>query len=349
MPLYYQPVAEPVGRSSRDVRVLVTGGTWLHRVARRRSVARRGTRAGDLRSRAIAVPPSDRGEDRARGHRRPRRRAPGSARAATRSSISRRSPTSARSSPTRFTPTGSNVHGTQVILEAARHGGIERVRLRQHGLGLRQRAGRAAPLDERRVARAARAPLHRDQARRRDVLPLVLRALRRIAHDPALRHPVRAARAARRGRACLRRTCAGRQGAHDRGRRAADAAVRLRRGPGRRDRRGAGAAAPQNRVYNLVGDEQTSVRQIADTVRELVAPVPIVHGPERPADVHIAQISGARATDELGVAARDAVRRRRQALRRVACRDERLATRGDGVEHGRATAATVLRQEPTEL
>jgi UDP-glucose 4-epimerase len=58
--------------------------------------------------------------------------------------------------------------------------------------------------------------------------------------------------------------------------------------------------AAADRVFNLVGDEETSVRQIADTVRELVAPVPIVHGPERPADVHIGRISGERAARELG-------------------------------------------------
>jgi nucleoside-diphosphate-sugar epimerase len=42
------------------------------------------------------------------------------------------------------------------------------------------------------------------------------------------------------------------------------------------------------------------VRQIADTIRELVAEVPIVHGPERPVDVRIPTISGARAASELG-------------------------------------------------
>ena len=46
------------------------------------------------------------------------------------------------------------------------------------------------------------------------------------------------------------------------------------------------------------------MRQIADTVRELVAPVPLVHGPERPADVRIGHISGARAANELGWRAR---------------------------------------------
>jgi UDP-glucose 4-epimerase len=58
--------------------------------------------------------------------------------------------------------------------------------------------------------------------------------------------------------------------------------------------------AAGGRIYNLVGDEEVSVRQIADAVRERVAPVPIVHGPERPADVHIPRISGARAEAELG-------------------------------------------------
>ena len=59
----------------------------------------------------------------------------------------------------------------------------------------------------------------------------------------------------------------------------------------------AGAA---NRIFNLVGSEETSVREIADTVRKLVAEVPIVHGPERPVDVRIPTISGARAVSELG-------------------------------------------------
>jgi UDP-glucose 4-epimerase len=61
------------------------------------------------------------------------------------------------------------------------------------------------------------------------------------------------------------------------------------------------ALAPEaaGRIYNLVGDEETSVREIADAVRELVAPVPIVHGPERPADVRLGRVSGARAAGEL--------------------------------------------------
>jgi UDP-glucose 4-epimerase len=57
--------------------------------------------------------------------------------------------------------------------------------------------------------------------------------------------------------------------------------------------------APAQRVYNLVGDEETSVRQIADTVRSVVGDVPVVHGSERPADVRLGHISGARAAAEL--------------------------------------------------
>lgn len=61
------------------------------------------------------------------------------------------------------------------------------------------------------------------------------------------------------------------------------------------------ALAPQaaRRIYNVVGDEETSVREIADAVRELVAPVPIVHGPERRADVHLGRVSGTRIAAEL--------------------------------------------------
>ena len=93
--------------------------------------------------------------------------------------------------------------------------------------------------------------------------------------------------------------------------------------------------AAADRVFNLVGSEETSVRQIADTVRELVAPVPLVHGPERPADVHIGRISGARAETELGWSAEDVVRRRRRALHRLACGHERLARRRGRREYRR--------------
>ncbi len=69
-------------------------------------------------------------------------------------------------------------------------------RLRQHDLGLRRVGGG----DDRRgiAGRPAAASLHRQQARRRDVLHLLRGALRRPVHDPALRNSLRTALAARR-------------------------------------------------------------------------------------------------------------------------------------------------------
>ena len=64
------------------------------------------------------------------------------------------------------------------------------------------------------------------------------------------------------------------------------------------------APAGAGRIYNLVGDELVSVRQIADTVRELVADVPIEHGPDRPADLEFGRASAERAAAELGWRAR---------------------------------------------
>jgi UDP-glucose 4-epimerase len=62
------------------------------------------------------------------------------------------------------------------------------------------------------------------------------------------------------------------------------------------------ALSPQaaGRTYNLVGNERTSVRDIADAVCRQVAPVPIVHVPERPSDVQLGRVSGERAAAELG-------------------------------------------------
>jgi UDP-glucose 4-epimerase len=54
------------------------------------------------------------------------------------------------------------------------------------------------------------------------------------------------------------------------------------------------------RTYNLVGEEAVSVREVAEIVRALVAKVPVVHVPSRPADLHRAEISGLRAWNELG-------------------------------------------------
>jgi UDP-glucose 4-epimerase len=60
--------------------------------------------------------------------------------------------------------------------------------------------------------------------------------------------------------------------------------------------------APQaaNRVYNLVGDETVTVKQIASIVRELVGDVDILHIEARAGDFSGTEVSGARAAAELG-------------------------------------------------
>jgi UDP-glucose 4-epimerase len=54
------------------------------------------------------------------------------------------------------------------------------------------------------------------------------------------------------------------------------------------------------RIYNLVGEESVSVRGVAETVRELVGEVDVVHASARTADFAGAEVSGARAARELG-------------------------------------------------
>jgi UDP-glucose 4-epimerase len=54
------------------------------------------------------------------------------------------------------------------------------------------------------------------------------------------------------------------------------------------------------RIYNLVGEESVDVRGIAETVRQLVGQVDVVHTPARAADFAGAEVSGARAACELG-------------------------------------------------
>jgi UDP-glucose 4-epimerase len=104
----------------------------------------------------------------------------------------------------------------------------------------------------------------------------------------------------------------------------------------------------ENRTYNLVGDDETSVRQIADTVRDLVANVPIVHGPERPVDVHLGRISGERAATELGWRAETGF-----AAGVVRYLDWLSATSGSpsraAASSNPGTAAAVASQEPAEL
>jgi UDP-glucose 4-epimerase len=60
------------------------------------------------------------------------------------------------------------------------------------------------------------------------------------------------------------------------------------------------APAAANRIYNLVGRENTSVRAIARTIRDVVGHVPIVHVDGRAGDLNGGNVSGERALTELG-------------------------------------------------
>jgi UDP-glucose 4-epimerase len=101
-------------------------------------------------------------------------------------------------------------------------------------------------------------------------------------------------------------------------------------------------------VYNLVGDEEVSVRRVAEVVREFVAEVAIVHGPERPADVHLGRISGERAAAVLGWRCQTTFF---EGLRRYL--DWLTVTSGSPVAAADAStdgsASTVLRQDSAEL
>jgi UDP-glucose 4-epimerase len=55
-----------------------------------------------------------------------------------------------------------------------------------------------------------------------------------------------------------------------------------------------------NRVYNLVGDEDVTILEIAETVRAEVAPVELKRVPGRTGDLGSIQVSGERAARELG-------------------------------------------------
>ncbi|MEA2396920.1 MAG: UDP-glucose 4-epimerase [Thermoleophilaceae bacterium] len=73
--------------------------------------------------------------------------------------------------------------------------------------------------------------------------------------------------------------------------------------------------APQaaNRIYNLAGNETTTIREIAHTVRDLLGDVEITHTEGRPGDFSGKEVSNKRALEELGWSAatpfREGVRR----------------------------------------
>lgn len=108
------------------------------------------------------------------------------------------------------------------------------------------------------------------------------------------------------------------------------------------------APAAEGRIFNLVGAKRITVREVADAVRDLVADVPIVHVPDRPADLHSADVSGARAAERLGWRATTPFA---EGLRRYVD----WVTRTDGTPRAATvsridgSAAAVFRQEPGEL
>lgn len=55
-----------------------------------------------------------------------------------------------------------------------------------------------------------------------------------------------------------------------------------------------------NRVYNLVGDETVTVKEIASIVRDLIGDVDILHVESRAGDFSGTEVSGARASHEIG-------------------------------------------------
>jgi UDP-glucose 4-epimerase len=62
--------------------------------------------------------------------------------------------------------------------------------------------------------------------------------------------------------------------------------------------------AHPNRIYNLVGSETTTILQIAEVVRGLIADVDLVHTDARAGDFRGVEVSGERAATELGWRAR---------------------------------------------
>ncbi|HZP73598.1 MAG TPA: NAD-dependent epimerase/dehydratase family protein [Gaiellaceae bacterium] len=103
-----------------------------------------------------------------------------------------------------------------------------------------------------------------------------------------------------------------------------------------------------NRVYNLVGRENTSVRSIARTIRDIVGDVKIVHVDGRAGDLRGGNISGERAAAELGwepsTPFADGVRRYVDWVTETAGTSRSaIASMTDG------SAAAVLLQDPDEL
>ena len=101
-------------------------------------------------------------------------------------------------------------------------------------------------------------------------------------------------------------------------------------------------------VYNLVGEESTTVRTIADHVRTLVADVPVVHVEGRRADVESLHASAERAARDLGWRARTPFHEGvRSYVEWVS--ETNGSPRSATASKMAGSAAAVLRQEPSEL
>jgi UDP-glucose 4-epimerase len=94
----------------------------------------------------------------------------------------------------------------------------------------------------------------------------------------------------------------------------------------------------RNRVYNLVSDENVTIKQIAELVQEIVGNTEIVYMPARPGDLGTKIVSGDRARGELGWTAatpfRDGVRkyvdwRREQATKHADEEDKAVIPAGE--------------------
>ena len=162
--------------------------------------------------------------------------------------------------------------------------------------------------------------------------------------DPPVRDPVWTERQADRSGAGLHGEGTRGTPAHDRGRR-----TQVRRFIYVEDLADGCVAAlapiAANRVYNLVGDETTSVRAIARTIRDIVGMVPIEHVEGRVGDLHGGNVSGERAARELGWRATtifaDGVRRYVDwVTAEEGTPNAAIAASTDG------SAATVARQDP---
>jgi UDP-glucose 4-epimerase len=108
------------------------------------------------------------------------------------------------------------------------------------------------------------------------------------------------------------------------------------------------APVAANRIYNLVGRENVSVRSIARTVRDVVGEVAIVHVEGRAGDLHGGNISGERALAELGweptTPFDEGVRRYVAWVTETA-----LAPSASIASSTAGSAAAVIDQEPSEL